>query len=43
MSITVLILAIIITVNSDLERVYNYLSNVFFGGRHLSPKETKFN
>lgn len=36
---TIILLAITITVNSDFERVYNFCSNFFFGGKKLTPKE----
>lgn len=35
--------AVLLVVNYDLVRVYNYLSNKLFGGKKLAPKETKFN
>ena len=39
MNTTILILGLLLTVNSDLIRVYNFLSNFFFGGKKLTPKE----
>lgn len=39
MATTIILTAIVITVNSDFERVYNSISNFFFGGKKLTPKE----
>lgn len=36
---TVFIIGLLLTVNSDLVRVYNFLSYFFFGGKKLTPKE----
>ncbi len=35
--------AVLLFVNYDLVRVYKYISFKLFGGKKLSPKETKFN
>lgn len=34
-----IILGTILTINSDLVRVYNFLSYSLFGGKKLTPKE----
>lgn len=43
MSTTIILIGFIVgvtlTVNSDLVRVYNFLSYLFFGGKKLTPKE----
>lgn len=39
MTTLIILSAITITFNSDLERVYNGLSSFFFGGKKLTPKE----
>lgn len=37
-----LVIALLITFNSDIELYYDAISNFFFGGKKLAPNETKF-
>lgn len=39
MTTFIILSAIAITFNSDLERVYNFVSDFLFGGKKLTPKE----
>ena len=39
MNTTILIIGLLLAVNYDFERVYNFCSNLFFGGKKLTPKE----
>lgn len=36
---TIILIGIAITVNRDIVRLYNPVSNFFFGGKKLTPKE----
>lgn len=39
----IVVSVLLLIVNYDLKRLYNYISFKLFGGKKLSPKETKFN
>lgn len=39
MTTTIILLATVITVNSDFERLYNSVSYFLFGAKKLTPKE----
>lgn len=36
---TIILTALVITFNSDLEKGFDFVSNFFFGGKKLTPKE----
>lgn len=39
MTTFIILTGIAITINSDFERVYDFVSDFFFGGKKLTPKE----
>lgn len=41
--LTSLFISLVIVINQDFVRLYDYLSDKLFGGKRLAPNETKFN